>query len=231
MIRDKRVQQTFELDKIFIDDYGRIFTPTGVAVYTAMCAHTSRTGQCEINAEGIAFLLEMKPRTVQKWQKELEKYHIIERVNERLVGDVEKTIVHTLCDKSEWDSAPKTGEKPKMQEPKKKKAKTGYVEQHPTLVPEVIKAFEAVNSSAKTYYGHKGQRAAADRLIITHGFERVLQLISILPKTNKINYLPDIRTPYILEQKWETLEDALIKYKNAKKGKGIRSIGSDEVFN
>lgn len=76
-------------------------------------------------------------------------------------------------------------------------------------VASLIKAFEQVNPSFAKWYGHKTQRAAAERLLKTHGLENVLKVVGLLPSTNGLAYFPTITTPVQLEDKWASLEAAL----------------------
>lgn len=87
---------------------------------------------------------------------------------------------------------------------------------------DLIKLFEEVDPKNKTYYANKTERASADFLISEYGFEQVEKVIAILPKTNKIQYMPAVTKPSELKEKWGKLRDALEKKKgesllNAKK--------------
>lgn len=88
----------------------------------------------------------------------------------------------------------------------------------------IIKAFEEVDPKNKTYYGNTTQRKAADFLFQEYGMDRVLELIRVLPDTNKIPYFPSITTAHDLKEKWVKLEDAFRKRQAEKvisKGKGL----------
>lgn len=78
---------------------------------------------------------------------------------------------------------------------------------------DIIKAFEEVDVKNKTYYNNKTERAAADFLIKEYKKEFVEKVIAILPKTNKLNYIPAITKPSELKEKWVKLRDALEKAK------------------
>lgn len=87
-------------------------------------------------------------------------------------------------------------------------------------IVSIIKAFEDFNPVAKRWYGNKTQRGACERLITTHGTEKVLKVITFLPTSNKIRYLPKIYSPLNLEEKWLSLEDGLLKKKDEQLSKG-----------
>lgn len=81
------------------------------------------------------------------------------------------------------------------------------------LIPQIIKLFEEVNPACKTMYGNTTQRRACDNLIQEYGFEEISKIVSILPKTNKIPYLPTITTPSQLWDKYQALRDGIQRKK------------------
>ena len=95
------------------------------------------------------------------------------------------------------------------------KAKASQV----NFVSEIIKLFEEVNPVCKKYYGNTTQRSAIENLLELHSFERIKEIVQILPQTNSMLYVPTITTPHQLEQKWVQLESALKKKKNEIKSK------------
>ena len=68
-------------------------------------------------------------------------------------------------------------------------------------VPKVIDLFKEVNPSYQRLFGMPPQRAAAERLLKTHGLERLTSMIAFLPKSNTTKYAPTITTPAQFEQK------------------------------
>lgn len=68
-------------------------------------------------------------------------------------------------------------------------------------VPKVIDLFKEVNPSYQRLFGMPPQRAAAERLLKTHGLERLTSMIAFLPKSNATKYAPTITTPAQFEQK------------------------------
>jgi hypothetical protein len=79
---------------------------------------------------------------------------------------------------------------------------------------KIINLFQPVNPSFQKFFPNVSQRSALARLIKLHGEEQVVKVISILPKTNTIQYLPTITTPIQLEDKWASLEAGLSKKKS-----------------
>lgn len=81
-------------------------------------------------------------------------------------------------------------------------------------ISKLIDLFKEVNPSYKKWFGNKTQRSACERLIKTHGLEKLEKLIKLLPKTNNTQYCPVITTPLQLEDKFAQLATALQKIKN-----------------
>jgi phage replication O-like protein O len=91
------------------------------------------------------------------------------------------------------------------------------------LISQVIKLFEEVNPSFGRWYGNTTQRGAIDRLLVSHGYERLEKVIALLPKTNAKAYFPTITTPIQLETDWAKLKSKLEqeKDKQISKGRGL----------
>lgn len=87
------------------------------------------------------------------------------------------------------------------------------------LIPEVIKAFEAVNPACSRMYGNKTQRKACQDLIDTYGFEQVQKVIAFLPQSNKMSFMPVITTPLQLWDKYQTLKDRIEQKRSEIKSK------------
>lgn len=81
-------------------------------------------------------------------------------------------------------------------------------------IPLVIDLFKDINPTYKKWFGNTSQRKAVANLLERYGFEQLQKVIALLLKTNKIQYLPTITTPYQLEEKWASLEAGLTKEKN-----------------
>lgn len=65
----------------------------------------------------------------------------------------------------------------------------------------VIELFKDINPSYTRLYAQKPQRAALERLIKTHGIEKITSVITFLPRSNGAKYAPTITTPIQLEIK------------------------------
>lgn len=89
------------------------------------------------------------------------------------------------------------------------------------LGAEVIHAFEEFNPSVKKYYTNTTQRSACDRLIETHGLEKVLKVVALLPKSNGMRYAPTITTPLQLEEKWSSLGIFFTRLKSEKQKRKV----------
>lgn len=85
------------------------------------------------------------------------------------------------------------------------------------LGAEIIKYLEEVDPKNKTYYNNTTQRKSCDYLLEEYGLEEVLKRISVLSKTNRMQFFPKINSPYDLKEKWVKLNDQVEVYKQEKK--------------
>lgn len=98
-----------------------------------------------------------------------------------------------------------------------KNDKKNIAEANSAEVVDLIKAFEGINAAAKGMYGNTTQRQACGRLINQFSFQRVLGVIqNTLPKTNALEFFPNITTPLQLWEKWASLESSVRKHKGDK---------------
>lgn len=88
-------------------------------------------------------------------------------------------------------------------------------------IVSVIDKFEDTNPSFKKWYGNTTQRSAIGRMLETHGTERLLKVVALLPRIKGKPYFPTITTPLQLEDKWASLETAFMRLKNEKPKKKI----------
>lgn len=93
----------------------------------------------------------------------------------------------------------------------------------PQEVSTLIRSFEAINPACSGYYGNITQRRACENLIKTYTLEKVKRVIeNTLPKTNLLEFFPNITTPLQLWEKWSALENK-VKSKVINKPKVIFS--------
>ena len=86
-------------------------------------------------------------------------------------------------------------------------------EQSSPLVSELIKLFEEINPTCKTYYGNTTQKKASQFLIDEYGFDKVSEIVKkVLPQTNGKEFFPSITTPYKLKEKWADLKSKCEQY-------------------
>ena len=72
-------------------------------------------------------------------------------------------------------------------------------------INELIDSFKSVNPSYKTFFKNKTERSCLERMLKEHGREKLVELISILPQTNSMDFAPIITTPFQLEKKLGSL--------------------------
>lgn len=81
---------------------------------------------------------------------------------------------------------------------------------------ELIDAWKPVNKFYEKFYRNKTDRQAVLDILKKSNKEQYLKILKVLPETNKINYFPNITSPIHLRDKWASLEDAFVRYKNRK---------------
>lgn len=94
---------------------------------------------------------------------------------------------------------------------KKEYSKPSLQDSFSKKIPLAIKKFEIVNPLAKNWYGHKTYRGCIAEVFEAYGAENVLGWLDIIPKTNKMPYMPSITTPLELKQKLQKLIDTYAK--------------------
>lgn len=68
-------------------------------------------------------------------------------------------------------------------------------------IPLIIDLFKEVNPSYQRLFAMPPQRKAVERLLKTHGFDKLSSMIAFLPKSNATKYAPTITTPGQFELK------------------------------
>lgn len=91
-------------------------------------------------------------------------------------------------------------------------------------VSEVINLFKEVNPSYQRLFGMPPQRSAAERLLKTHGMEKLSSMISFLPRSNGSRYAPTITTPAQFEAKLGELIAWSQKQKNPTKEANVAFV-------
>ena len=84
---------------------------------------------------------------------------------------------------------------------KETKEKTKESTAQSAEVSAVINLFKEVNPSYQRLFGMPPQRAAVERLLKTHGVDKLSSMIAYLPKSNATKYAPTITTPSQFEVK------------------------------
>lgn len=89
-------------------------------------------------------------------------------------------------------------------------------------ISSVIEAFVAINPNCSRFYGNKTQRNACHDVITLYGYDIVMNLIKeVIPKSNEMQYAPQIVTPLQLLEKYTSLKNFYIKAKNEFNNKKI----------
>ena len=91
-------------------------------------------------------------------------------------------------------------------------------------INEFLGLFKEINPSFEQLYANKTQRASAQRLLVKFGFEAMKRTITVIEKTNGMQYAPVITTPLELEKLGGKLKAFLTKEKQESLKNKIISI-------
>lgn len=232
-IRDARDKEWTWMDNEYLNGYAKHLGPICSVVYFSLCRYSDNTTQrCFPSMGKIAVENGVSEKSVSRAIKTLSEWGIIlveekyDKKNKR-----RKNNVYTLLKKNGWKQKPpdsqSSGNDEKLVDPPDSQSMTHQTDvpsnytyikntntsEQGSRVGEIIKSFEDVDPKNKTYYGNKTQRGACDFLIQEYGFEQVMKVIAILPKTNRLPYMPIVTTPVQLKDKWTQLESGLRKKK------------------
>jgi len=100
--RDKRNKGWFWLNNEYLNGYGKRLGAVGVSIYVDLCRHADNDQKCFPSEKTIAKELKITDRTVRKYIKLFEKYHLIEITKERSIKGKWLNNVYWLTDKTEW---------------------------------------------------------------------------------------------------------------------------------
>lgn len=230
-IRDNRDKEWFWLDNQYLNGYAKHLGMSCTVVYLSLCRFANNsTQQCFPSMETIAEQNGVHRATVIRALKKLEEWGIIKIERSKKDDGTQANNVYTLLSKKGWKDKPSStvqhGENRVAPSSNKCKSRVAQCNNNNTninytnnsnaealQVSEIIKLFEPININAKRWYGNTPQRKAVSDLIEEIGFDRLKQIVTILPKTNKINYIATITTPHQLLNRFSDLEAQLTKLK------------------
>jgi hypothetical protein len=108
---------------------------------------------------------------------------------------------------------PETARREKKRE-EKKKERTSKALKVLEPVNDFLGLFKEVNPSYETLYSNRTQRCAAQRLLKKFGIEAMQKTLSVVERTNGMQYAPVITTPLELEKLGGKLKAFLAKQKD-----------------
>jgi len=249
-VRDHRNKSMFRVDDEYLNGYARLCGVNSTLVYLCLCRHADRNQESFPSVKLMAEKTAISERSVVRGIQTLIDWNIISKERERKKDAKWLNNRYILLDKSVWKSKPSAtqslGNKEESHTPNQtephathdkshmphshtkvthiKVTHTNHTEPSSEGVAIVIDSFKVINPAYKLWFARPPQRNACKRLIDSHGIEQLLAVIAILPKTNLIQYIPNIQTPIQLEEKWSTLETQLKKKKEESllnKGRGL----------
>ena len=101
-VRDRRNKGWFFVDNEYLNGYGKIFGSVGVAIYINLCRHVDSEQKCFPSQKTIGEELNLTDRTIRKYIKLFEKYHLVEITKEKSNRGKWLNNTYWLVDKSEW---------------------------------------------------------------------------------------------------------------------------------
>lgn len=101
-VRDKRNKGWFFVDNEYLNGFGNFFGGNGVSIYVDLCRHSDNNQKCFPSEKTIAEELHLTDRTIRKYLKLFEKYHLIEITKERSNQGKWLNNTYWLLDKTEW---------------------------------------------------------------------------------------------------------------------------------
>jgi len=237
-IRDSRDKEWFWMDNEYLNGYARHLGASCTVVYFSLCRHANnKTQKCFPSMKLVAEENGISTRTVVRAVAKLEEWNIISVKKEKKKDGTQANNVYTLLSKKVWKSKPsdiKSHGSPSDNNDTDRVTpgtcnntninNTNLAKAEPSLVSEVIKLFEEVNPACGKMYGNTTQRQSSQKLIDTYGFDEVSKVIAILPKTNKMEYMPSITTPHLLWLKYQQLKDRLEQKKSELQAKKVKVI-------
>jgi hypothetical protein len=240
----------FRVDDEYLNGYAKLCGVNATLVYLCLCRHADRNQESFPSVKLMAEKTGTSERSVVRGIQTLIEWNIISKERERKKDAKWLNNRYVLLDKTGWkikpDATKSLGNKmeshtPNQTEPRATDDKSHVPQVHTKVthikvthtndtepssedIGIVIDAFKVINPAYKLWFARMPQRNACKRLIEAHGVEQLLAVIAILPKTNLIQYIPNIQTPIQLEEKWSTLETQLKKKKSeslSNKGRGL----------
>lgn len=108
-VRDRRDKGWFYLDNEYLNGFGKIMGPIGIAVYVSLCRHADINETCFPSQETIAKEIGVGRRTVIDYIARLIDHRIIATERERSRDGKWSRNVYVLLNKSEWITEPCAG--------------------------------------------------------------------------------------------------------------------------
>jgi len=241
-VRDLRKKDQFKIDDAYLNGYARVCGIDATAVYNSLCRHAEfQTQKAFPSQQKIAYEHKISVRTVRRGLKKLIDYKIVIAEQIREKGKF-RSYLYTLLNKSEWKKITEGQNRPMVDGGTKTDSRfTAYgvgptkdnKEQRITNIKDntelatpsvagkeindLIEKFKEVNPSYQRLFRNKTQRSALERMVKSHGQEKIEKILEIIPKMNGKQYAPVITTPIQLEEKLGLLIAFINKERNKSK--------------
>src|ERR1700675_2993098 len=74
-------------------------------------------------------------------------------------------------------------------------------------IADIIHEFRILNPNYKVFYARAPQKDAVVEMVLAHGTESILKMITFCAWGNKQTYFPHVDSPYVMREKWGKLVD------------------------
>lgn len=233
-VRDIRTKEKFVVDDEYLNGYARLCGIIATGVYMSLCRHSNKEQNCFPSKKLISDELDVSEKSVYTAIKKLEEWGIIEVQNQGKKKDgTFYNNIYVLLDKSNWKPKPQVTvtdgkSQPQVNDDTHRRYVVPNKETHikdiyniatqdVADINSLISLFKGINPSYERLYSNKSQRQSMERLVKKYGVENISAVITEwLPKTNAMQFSPQIHTPYELEQKLGKLKSFIETQKNKK---------------
>ena len=192
------------------------------AVFLWICNYANQKGFCYPSIRTLASNTRTSKNTVKNRISLLRDRGFIAVTHRKRGGKNDSNLYQVLIINRSRDGPPRSAVDPPMGQElgsnSNNKEKT-----HNPLGERIMEEFISIDPNNKTKLTNHKQQKACDFLIEEYGLSTVLEVIKLLPRTNRTPYFPSINDPYELKEKWKKLEDALHRKRTSsiEEGRGI----------
>ncbi len=224
-IRDLRNGDWYWIHRAVLENYVPKIGFIGLALYNTYASFSREKGKCFPSIKKIGEILGISRPTIIKYNKSLEKHHLI-RIESGKKAGMSNIIsllkiegvkeINTPCKRRLHPGVKEVNTKEKYIKDKHIKINK-EVEIEKKVIDDFIDSFQHINPSYKRLFGFPAQRTAIKRMIEQYGEEKTANSIKAAISVYGKPYAPVITTPCQLEEKLGRLISFIQQEKGKKK--------------